>query len=312
MPKFITVTPNPAIDRTYLVNDFETGEVNRAGNVLASAGGKGINVARVLKTLGGNGIATGFAGGLAGEQFVGLLDIEDIPHSFLDVSPGETRFAIVVADLASGRQTVINEQGPELTDDYITALENHITGLAQGTDGIVFSGSLPVGVSAKRYRTLIEHVKGHAKLTLLDATGPMLTECVGAKPSILKINRNEARTLGVIIEDWNARAKGAALDICRNLGIEYVALTDGAMGAVLAGSGGVSSAITPKLQVASAVGSGDSFAAGLIYALSDRPDDLPGALRLAAACGGANALTYSPGSFTSEQIESVSGRIILG
>src|ERR1700722_291797 len=134
MPKFVTVTPNPAIDRTYLVSDFEAGEVTRTESVLLSAGGKGINVARALKTLRSDVIATGFAGGLIGEQFVALLDQESIAQDFVDISPNETRTSILIVDQGTARQTVVNEPGPELSNEIVSDLQAQVTRLARGTD----------------------------------------------------------------------------------------------------------------------------------------------------------------------------------
>jgi 1-phosphofructokinase family hexose kinase len=312
MPKFITVTPNPAIDRTYSLTKFESHEVNRADNVVQTAGGKGINVARALRTLGSSSISTGFVGGLVGKQFQELLNKERLKHDFVDISPEKTRLAILISDKSVSKQTVVNEAGPNVTSKSLALLQDKIISLSSGYDGVVFSGSIPMGISAKNYKDLIFSVKSKFKLSLLDATGDVLNTCIEAKPSILKINRNEALTLGVNIREWNSGAIPAANHIRNEFGLDYVALTDGGHGAVLVSEQGHAKAHMPKITVNSAVGSGDSFAAGLIHALVSTPTDIAGALRLASACGAANALTSSPADFDSDQIVALSGRIKVG
>ena len=312
MPRFVTVTLNPALDSTFLVPNFSAGEVNCATNPSEmTAGGKGINVARVLNTLCGSGdevIALGCAGGEAGRQLRRLLDAEKLTHAFMDVSPVETRQALIIADTGDCRQTVVNEPGALLAQADLFNFKSLLASTISKGDNVLFCGSLPPGFPAATYADLIEEARLRGAATvLLDSSGEPLAEGARLRPNVLKVNQTEFADL---IKSWRISKPTHFSEAKDAFGVDILTVTQGAMGARMAfGDSGVWQARMPRLDVLSAVGSGDAFTAGLIYALAQAPGDPSSALRLASACGGANALSIGAGRCSREQIETLSGKI---
>ena len=139
----ITVTMNPAIDKTLDVENFTGGSVHRVTKVIQDAGGKGINVSKAVQALGGETIAAGFLGGTAGRMIEHALDDLSIRHEFVHID-GETRTNIKVVDTArEGFVTEFNEPGPVVTPRNIDALAERLEELAGPSAIFVFSGSIP-------------------------------------------------------------------------------------------------------------------------------------------------------------------------
>ncbi len=314
MAKFITVTANPAVDCTFTVPRFSAGEVNRSdkpGEI--SAGGKGVNVARVLATLceeRDEVVAIGCAGGEAGRRLQHLLDAERIPHEFADISPVETRQAIIIVDTSNEQQTVVNEPGALLGASAFPELKDILKRQVREGDGVLFCGSLPPGFAVDAYADLIDDAKtrGAANI-LLDSSGDALKRGVQAGPGILKVNQSEFAKLKL---DLGLPNSITVLEARELLDLDVLAVTLGKGGAMMAMRGdGLWAAEMPPMDIVSAVGSGDAFSAGLIYSLTKFPHDSEAALRLACACGGANGLSIGAGQCSLEQIESVSGKILV-
>ncbi len=265
MPRFVTVTLNPALDSTYIVPRFFAGEVNRTtGPSDMSAGGKGINVARVLNTLCGSGdevIALGCAGGEAGSRLKRLLDAEKLSHAFTDVSPVETRQALVFVDTEAFRQTVVNEPGALLGQAALSDVKALLTTYIRKGDYVLFCGSLPPGFPAATYADLIEEARRRgAAAVLLDTSGEPLAKGARHRPDILKVNQIEFAGL---FESWRIPEPAHLSDARDALGVSIVAVTEGAKGAKMAyGDSGVWRARMPRIDVLSAVGSGDAFYGG--------------------------------------------------
>ncbi len=313
MTRIITVTPNPALDKNYVVPGFVVGEVQRPQSFLTSPGGKGINVARVLKTLGADVVATGFLGGPIGRAIQEGLEAEQIPSDFIDISPEETRLAIVILDPVSGEQTVLNELGPNLGRTHQEALIENLEKLTSQGDWIVLSGSLPPGFPSDTYSKIVEFAKLIGAKTLLDTSGEAFKLGLAAKPDVAKPNANELSEARIVINNWEADSAGAVRKLRETYGLGIGVVTGGAKGAVICDGDGVFRATLPPLEnMVSAVGSGDSFAAGLVYSLSHDPSGgIEAALRLASACGAANTLSAGAGYATKGQIDEVSGRIVI-
>jgi tagatose 6-phosphate kinase len=312
MSQFVTVTPNPAIDKTYRVPSLEIGQVTRAEEIITTPGGKGVNAARMLRTLGADVVAIGFAGGANGELLRLGLQTEGLASEFVDISPEETRFAILLVDPLSARQTVVNEQGPTLGETHLHALKNVLRKHVQPGGFVLFCGSLPPGLPVSSYRDMIALVRDAGGRSLIDCTGETLRVALSARPDVVKINRKELADFGIAISDWKEDGPGAARRFREVSGARVAVVTDGANGAIGSADGaGFVMASVPRLEIVSAVGSGDSFAAGLAFALSESPDDIARAIKLASACGGANALSDGAGYATRQQIEAVSGRIMI-
>src|SRR5579862_1912728 len=154
----ITVTLNAAIDKSLSVPSFRLGRRHRTTERRALAGGKGVNVARMLKTLGQPVIATGFAGGPTGNQILAQLAEESILHDFVRIRE-ESRTNTSVLDPTTGEQTEINEQGPAVDSDEIELFREKLLYLARGAQIVVFAGSLPRAVGPDLYAQLVRELR---------------------------------------------------------------------------------------------------------------------------------------------------------
>src|SRR3954466_6723891 len=154
----ITVTLNAAIDKTLAVPNFRLGRRHRAVEQTAMAGGKGVNVARALKTLGMPVIATGVGGGPTGTRIIEQLPDEAILNDFVRIRE-ESRTSTAVVDPTNGEQTEINEKGPAVAEAELELFIDKLLYLAKGAAMCVFSGSLPRGVPDELYAELVHEVK---------------------------------------------------------------------------------------------------------------------------------------------------------
>lgn len=292
--KVLCITPNTAVDRTLRVAGFGAGRVWRASEVQAGIGGKGINVARALARLGQEPLCAGLLGGHAGvfaaEQ--AALDGLDGRWTWID---GETRSCVIVVG-DRGECTVINEPGPLLSEADWARLVAEAGMLARGVAAVAISGSLPRGCPPAALSGLIVACgRGGRTPVWIDTSGPPLADAVAAAPYGLKINADEAAgLLGWRVESWQDAIRAARA--IRERGPGRVAITLGGIGAVIATGRGDWRAGPPAIAAVSAVGSGDCFLAGLIAGFAEDVTAAE-ALRLAVACGTANALRGETGAF---------------
>src|ERR1700760_3509178 len=169
----ITVTLNAAIDKTLEVPSFTPGRRHRTVDQTTMPGGKGVNIARAIKQLGQPVIATGFPGGATGAQIIEALDEESILNDFVRVGD-ESRTNTAVVDPTTGIHTEINERGPSVTAEELAAFHEKLLYLAQGASVCVFAGSLPRGVQADLYFTLVRDVRRLGVHTIIDCEGEPL------------------------------------------------------------------------------------------------------------------------------------------
>src|SRR4051794_28587732 len=161
----VTVTLNAAVDRTLTVPNFQLAQRHRASAAMTLAGGKGLNVARALKTIGVPVVATGLAGGRTGTRIVEELQSEAILNDFVRID-GESRTSTAVVDPAGNTYTEINEWGPAVTADELAILVEKLEYLAQGAEMVVFSGSLPRDVDQGFYGEAIRSLSRHGVRTV--------------------------------------------------------------------------------------------------------------------------------------------------
>jgi len=190
----ITVTLNAAIDKSLSVPNFQLGRRHRTVEQRTVAGGKGVNIARTLKTLGQPVIATGFAGGATGTHIVEQLTEESILNDFVRIRD-ESRTNTSVLDPTTGEQTEINERGPGVSEHEVELFRDKLKYLARGADIVVFAGSLPRGVDADLYARLIRDLERLDVLTVLDTDGEPLRQGVRAEPDVVTPNVLEAEEL---------------------------------------------------------------------------------------------------------------------
>jgi 1-phosphofructokinase family hexose kinase len=190
----LTVTLNTAIDKTLAVPNFRLGRRHRTVEQTTMPGGKGVNVARVLKTLGAPVIATGFAGGPTGTRIVEQLTQLSVLSDFVRISE-ESRTNTAVIDPTTGEQTEINERGPRVSVQECDLFVDKLLYLAKGASLCVFAGSLPRDVDVDLYARLIRELRRLGVTTVVDTDGDPLRRAVRAEPDVISPNVLEAEEL---------------------------------------------------------------------------------------------------------------------
>ena len=289
----------PTVQRSMTFKRVETNEVNRAKCVEEYASGKSPNVARVLKSLGADPLAIGFAGGGRGRFLVHDLSSAGIRCEFVEV-PAETRLCTTVINQADGMATELVEEHAPVLPAAWDRLNEILRARLPASKMWVFSGSLPPDAPADFYARWIGLAKSTRATLILDARGEPLRLALKQDGFIAKLNAKElADTLGKPLDSEAALAE-AALRAAPAGGALIV--TRGAHGAIASDGRQAWRVTPPAVRAISAVGSGDAFAAGLALGLS-RGEELPQALILAAACGAANAMTSRAGHLNEEDVE---------
>ena len=282
-----TVTLNPAVDKTVYVDNFAIDAVNRATSVRQDAGGKGINVSKTIKALGGESTAVAFLGGPSGAFIASALDEAGIAVRSFEV-PGTTRTNTKVVDLASHTYTDINEPGAPVTkallDDALAILA---LGINPG-DLVVLSGSLPAGADANTYARWTRACRKAGARVFLDADGEALIEGIAARPALIKPNEVElGRMLGRELTE-DADIVSAARELVEQ-GIAQVMVSMGGAGAIFVTERGAWRLHQPTVDVVSTVGAGDSVVAALAYA-AEQELPLDQTARLCMATGAATVM----------------------
>src|SRR5690348_15795010 len=183
----ITVTLNPALDKTLEVPNFTQGRRHRSVEQVTMPGGKGVNVARVIKRLGQPVIATGLAGGATGTRIVEALNEEAILNAFVRIRE-DSRTNTAVIDPTTGSQTEINERGPAVSAGELDLFREKLLYLAQGASIYIFAGSLPRGIEPDMYAELLAVVKPLGVTTIVDTDGEPLRLAVRAEPDLVSPN----------------------------------------------------------------------------------------------------------------------------
>lgn len=290
----LCIGPNPALDHTLVVSSFKAGAVSRAQSSLFAAGGKGLNVARAVQILGGQSWSGGFLAGYTGRHIVELAEAEGLEGSWTWVK-GDTRTCIIIADPEGGEATVVNENGPQVTVTDWSALRAQVLAKADVATDICFSGSLPPGSPLEVFIELVITVRDLGKRIWVDTSGAPLNAALSIPGITIKVNGDEAGAILNKLVDTPASALAAALEF-QQTGLAGVVITLGKSGAVMTHPSGRLWAQPPVIKVLDAVGSGDSFLAGLVTAFAT--DLVPEtALRHAVAAGAANATTVGGGDF---------------
>lgn len=281
-----TITLNPALDRTIWIDRIRDDVSNRILEEKSFAGGKSIDVSKVLKNFGVDNTALGFVGGFAGRELEGRLLNEGIQSDFVRVA-GETRTNIVIHERETGRQIVFNARGPEIRPSELMQFVELIEDLPCA-DVVAIGGSLPPGVSPEIYHKIITLVKRCPATVVLDVDGAALKLGIQARPNVIKPNIHELSELVgrelTEIDDILAAAREV-----NGKGIEIVLVSMGGKGILLVADGKEYLAVPPVVKVESTVGAGDSSVAGFISGLV-RGKDLRECLTYAAAAGTATTL----------------------
>jgi 1-phosphofructokinase family hexose kinase len=273
------VSASPSIDRLLHVDGVRVGEIHRPRDVVAVAGGKGLNAARAAHALGAGVVAVALLGGHAGRWIADELRSEGVAVEVVPC-PGETRTSLSVAADEHPGLTEFYEPAPEVDEAAWAALEAAVETVARDVRWVAVSGSLPPGAPEGAYARLSEVAHRAGARVALDARGDGLAAGLDAKPDFVKVNAAEAAELGI--------ATAAALRAAAGGGDRAAAITHGADGMELALPFGRTLRAVPPAIGNYPVGSGDAAFGGFLAAL-DAGGDWDAALALAAGAGAANA-----------------------
>ncbi|MGI5500062.1 1-phosphofructokinase family hexose kinase [Lentzea sp. CA-135723] len=273
--RVLTVTLNAALDVTYRVEALEPGATHRVSDVAVRAGGKGVNVARVLHGLGVSVVASGFAGGAAGALLCDDLARAGVAQAMFPVA-GETRRTVTV--VGTGQATLFAEPGPVVTATEWDGFVRHFA--EADADVVVLSGSLPLGVPGDAYATL---VRASRVPVVLDADGPALAAGAAAGPAVITPNREE---LAAAIASGRREPDS---DSVLTLGAEAALVSDGAQGMTAYTPDGTWTAAPPEVLSGNPTGAGDAAVAALVAAWH-----LPWPQRLAEAVALSAAAVRAP------------------
>ncbi|MFQ3567424.1 MAG: hexose kinase [Aggregatilineales bacterium] len=288
----LCVTPNPAVDRTLTVPHYRAGQIFRPTNLLVAAGGKGINVARAIHSLGGHARCAGFLGGYSGQHVKALLKAEGIEAIWTPIE-GETRTCTIIYDPAADQTTLVNEHGPEVNDHNWQTLERDVSEASADATFVCLSGSLPPGSRPERFADLVRTLVANGRRVWVDTSGAALRAVAAVSGMSLKINHEEASELLNVRIETPQQAADAASELF-TITSKAAVITLGALGAVLAEGAARWHVSLPPIEAKSPVGSGDAFLGALLFAF-ERGGTPGTALQAGAAAGAANALVIGGG-----------------
>lgn len=288
----LTVTLNPAVDKTYTAGQLIPGHVNRMESMTNIPGGKGINVSKILCEYAQPVTATGFLGGYTGQWIADRISEMGICCDFVKTQ-GDTRCSMNVI-ARNGYVTEILEPGPEIASEERLSFYAKYRELLQKCELAVLSGSVAPGLPTDIYAELIQIAANQGKKVILDTSGEALRSGVAAAPFLVKPNLRELEYLA----GHRCGSRETVLEAAHQLlekKITYVAVSAGEKGMYLISRQRALYARAPKVKALNTVGSGDSACASFAMSFV-RGDDMETMLRRAVAISAANTTTMESGS----------------
>ncbi|MDR1747559.1 MAG: 1-phosphofructokinase [Spirochaetaceae bacterium] len=303
----ITLTLNPALDKTAAVDIMRVNALNRLRNITVSAGGKGINVSSVIRNLGGTSLAMGFAGGASGEELLRQITDRGIPHDFVR-SRGDTRINLKVIQNGGGL-TELNEPGMAPSSGEWAELKKKLLNRAGPGVLFVLAGSLPPGLPDDTYRELCLTLHKTGAQVFVDTDCAPLKLALESPPDFIKPNRDELlRYFGV-----RNPSEEQLLEMCGKLlatGIKLAAVSLGSEGALFAAEGQMWRAPAVPVTVQSTVGAGDAMVGALAYGI-DKGLPLEECFALAMAVSAGAAATPGTQAPSEDSIQELLTRVVL-
>lgn len=289
-----TVTLNPSIDYIVRLDKVNVGSVNRMESDDKFAGGKGINVSRVLKRLGIDNTATGFIGGFTGKFITDTLENEAIATNFVQVLE-DTRINVKIK---ADAETEINGTGPIVTSEQLAELKEILSGLSE-QDTVVFAGSSNKNLGNIVYKELIRLTRQTGAQVVCDFEGQTLIDSLEFQPLLVKPNNHELGDIfGVKLEKLDEIEKYAREILAK--GAQHVIISMAGDGALLVTKDGTYFAKPIKGIVKNSVGAGDSMVAGFTGEFV-RSGNAVEAFKWGVACG--TATTFSDDLATADFID---------
>ena len=281
-----TVTFNPSLDYIIRVNGFRTGTINRTTYERIFAGGKGINVSTVLRSLGHASTAYGFTAGFTGQEIRHRLETSGITARFIEAAEGLSRINV---KMKSDEETEINGQGPHLSEENINELFRQLNEL-QKDDILVISGSIPSSLPDDMYERIMNLLAGRGIKIVVDAAGKLLSRVLPCKPFLVKPNNHElGEMFGVVLKTDDEIEEYARK--LQDMGARNVLISMAGDGAMLITEDGQRFRVgVPKGTVKNSVGAGDSMVAGFVAGYM-KTHDYQAALNMGTAAGSATAFS---------------------
>ena len=297
-----TVTFNPSIDYVMFVDDFKIDGLNRAQDTNKFAGGKGINVSRVLKTLGVDSTALGFAGGFPGDFIAQTLKDSDIHTNFVQVEE-DTRINV---KLKTGQETEVNAQGPNVTEAQFQSLLNQIKETSD-KDTVIVAGSVPKSIPSDAYAQIAKITRQTGAQLVVDAEKDLVETVLEYQPLFIKPNKDELEVM------FNTSVKNDE-DVIKyakqilEKGAQSVIVSLGGDGAIYVDHQQSIKAVNPTGEVINTVGSGDSTVAGMVAGLATGLS-VQDAFKQAVASGTATA--FDADLATKDAIENIKSQVTI-
>lgn len=282
-----TLALSPGVDKIYFINNFKTDNLYRVKKIIKSAGGKGINVARVSSILGERVSCVGYKAGYTGSWIESEVCALGVNTSFIEVK-GESRTNNNIIDKEKGTETEVLEIGPDINTENVIIFLNIFEEILKHTSVLVCSGGIPKGIDKSFYRKIINIAKQYDVKTILDASGDVLADAIKARPYMVKPNLRElsiyVNTEMKSINDVLIAAEGIVKE-----GVEVVLASMENEGALMVTNDYALWAQGPNIDVVNTIGSGDSMVAGMAVGIKRRMN-IEDCLRLGMACGITNAM----------------------
>ncbi|PKG23810.1 1-phosphofructokinase [Niallia nealsonii] len=297
-----TLTLNPSVDYIIELDVVQLGELNRIGNPSKFAGGKGINVSRVLNRMGVSSKALGFIGGFTGDYIVDQLQKENIATNFVEVEE-DTRINVKVK---ADTETELNANGPAISEEKFAELKQKISELTS-EDLLVLAGSIPSTLPKTTYEELVGICHKNNVSFVVDAEGELLNKVLPYNPFLIKPNHHE---LGELF-DTTITSVEEVIPYAKKLlerGAQNVIVSLAGDGAVLVNEHETIISTVPKGELKSSVGAGDSMVAGFLAKYQEM-QDIREAFRYSVASGSATA--FSIGLCTKEKVESLLPQVVI-
>ncbi len=300
-----TVTLNPSLDKTFDVEEFIYDEVNIILEEKRRAGGRGIDVSRVIRGLGGQSTALGFMRGYNGLEVEGRLINEGVVCDFTRAN-GETRNNIIIHQRKKKVETLLSASVAEVSQFEVTAVYHKIRQIPKGSY-VVLSGTMPPGLDDDFYAQIITGLKDKNVKIFLDADGEALKKGVQAGPYLMKPNIHE---FGRLVQT-NLRDQD---DVLQHVTpyltlVDYIVVSMGAKGALGVSRDEKFHVMPPKVDVKSSTGAGDALVAGMVFAFSEGAG-FKDALTLGVACGTASTLQADPAVCLKEDVYALRNEIV--
>lgn len=304
----ITVTFNPAIDKTAEVEELQVGGLNRLSNVMQDAGGKGVNVSKTIKAFGGETLCTGFLAGSSGEYIEHTLKDLDIHSDFVWVD-GMTRTNLKVLD-KDKELTELNEAGPSIGIKEVEKLKQKICELCNADSIVVLSGNVSKGVDTNIYKELIEDIKQAGGKVIFDADGELFAKGIQAKPLVIKPNKYELATYFKVSQDVTNDEIIRLAKTLLNEDTKYVVVSMGKEGSIFITKDQVIQAEALKVEAHSSVGAGDAMVAGITYAI-EQGYPLEEMIRFAVAASAGAVMTKGTQPASIDVVKELKDKVVL-